>query len=609
MSLFTELKRRNVFRVGVLYLVSSWLLLQLTDVLSSLLTVPQWVGSVVILMLVLGFFPAMIFAWVYEMTPEGLKRESQIDRTQSITDGTGHKINTVIVVLLVLAIAGLIADRLVPETTGSVAVTAESSGAPVQVPELSIAVLPFADLSADQDQRYFTDGLSEELLNLLVRVDGLHVASRTSSFAFRNSSMGIPAISRELNVGHILEGSVRKDGARIRITAQLIEAGSDRHLWSENFDRDLVDIFAIQDEIANAIVQALTGEMGMDEAKRVSVEVATDNLDAYEMYLKAREFFVNRVKLGESAHLFRRAIELDPEFARAWEGLAATEIVSDDWIYDDGINHEPLAKEAALRALELNPDLSMARAVLGLHATDYDADYLGGLDYLEEAVEKDSKNTTAWLWKGLALKDLGFLDKAISDFERCLKIDPMYQNCRQHMAAAYLMKGDTDHAIELLELTLEYGFHSITENFVSYLVRNNRRYLAMLIADIKTDLDAAPVVEWIRAIENPDADNSAGLARLEDWASNSSTGRTLADIPDIYVSFRAYDELEQSGEKSTWILWHPDAAEFRGLPQFKRLVRANGMVNYWFERGFPPQCRPLDSNDFECDGNLRGKLD
>jgi tetratricopeptide (TPR) repeat protein len=398
---------------------------------------------------------------------------------------------------------------------------------------------------------------------------------------------------------------VRKDGARIRITAQLIEAGSDRHLWSENFDRELVDIFAIQDEIANAIVQALTGKMGVDYAKRVHVEVATDNLDAYEMYLQAREFFVNRIQLTESARLYRRAIELDPEFARAWEGLAATEIVSDDWIYDDGIHHEPLAKEAALRALELNPDLSMPRAVLGLHATESDANYLGGLDYLDAAVEKDSKNTTAWLWKGLTLKQLGFLDEAISDFERCLAIDPMYQNCRQHMATVYLMKGDTDRAVELLELTLEYNFHSITENFVSYLVRNNRRSLALLIADIKTDRDDAPVVEWIRAIENPDGDNSAGLARLEDWASKSATGRTLADIPDIYVSFRAYGELEQSDRRSSWILWHPDAAEFRATPQFNRLVRKMGILDYWLERGFPSHCRPLGDDDFECNQELQ----
>ncbi len=604
MSLFSELKRRNVFRVGILYVVSSWVLLQFTDVLSSLLPVPEWAGSLVILMLLLGFFPALIFAWVYEMTPEGLKRESQVDRSQSITDGTGHKINTVIVVLLVLAIVGLIADRLIPETAEPGKVAAESSAETETVPELSIAVLPFADLSEDQDQKYFTDGLSEELLNLLVSVDGLHVASRTSSFAFRDSSIGIPAISRELNVGHILEGSVRKDGPRIRITAQLIEAGSDRHLWSENFDRDLVDIFAIQDEIANAIVTALTGKMGVEEARRVNVEVATDNLDAYEMYLKAREFFIHRIQLGESARLLRRAIELDPNFARAWEGLAATEIVSDDWIFDDGIDHEPFAKEAALRALELNPELSIARAVLGLVA-GRGGDYLGALDYLEAAVEKDKKNTTAWLWKGLSNKQLGFIDAAISDLERCLALDPMYQNCRQHMADAYLIKGDNERAIKLFELTLEHNFHSLTESFVSYLVRNDRRYLAMLIADIKLDRDSAPVVDWIRAIENPDADNSVGLARLEDWASKSGTRKRLGDIPQLYVSFRAYDELEEVKKSARWVLWHPDAAEFRGTPQFKRVIRSLGIYDYWVKRGFPSQCRPLGDNDFECDQELQ----
>jgi TolB-like protein len=248
MSLFQELKRRNVIRVGLLYLVAAWLLLQLTDVLSSLLPVGESAGPLVILLLALGFFPVLIFAWVYEMTPDGLKRESSIDRSQSVTPDTGRKVNTLIIVLLALAIIGMIADRLIPESSPVTEVaTADPITAPLAIDAQSIAVLPFADLSRDQDQQYFTDGLSEELLNLLVRVDDLHVASRTSSFAYRGSTLSIPAISKELNVAHVLEGSVRKDGDRIRITAQLIEAGTDRHLWSENFDREFVDIFAIQD--------------------------------------------------------------------------------------------------------------------------------------------------------------------------------------------------------------------------------------------------------------------------------------------------------------------------------------------------------------------------
>ena len=398
MSLFQELKRRNVIRVAILYAVSSWVLLQLTDVLTSLLNVPDFAGSIVVMLLLLGFFPALIFAWVYEMTPEGLKRETDVDRSESQTPDTGKKINVVIVVLLVIAIGGLVADRLIPETTVEVDdVLVDVSDAPID--ERSIAVLPFADLSPDKDQQYFTDGLSEELLNLLVRVDDLHVASRTSSFAYRGSTLSVPEISQALKVGHILEGSVRKDGDRIRITAQLIEAETDRHLWSENFDRELVDIFAIQDEIANAIVRELTGKLGVGAERAISVDVATENLDAYEMYLKARELFINRTELAESTRLFRAALELDPSFVRAWEGLAAAEAVSTDWVRDD-IDHFALAREAAEMALSLDPDLSMPLAVLAMIAADKDRDMLSAIDYLDAAIEKDPKNTTAWLWLG-----------------------------------------------------------------------------------------------------------------------------------------------------------------------------------------------------------------
>jgi TolB-like protein len=518
MSLIQELKRRNVFRVAVLYLVAAWLLLQLTDVLSSLLPVPESAGSLVILLLVLGFFPVLIFAWVYEMTPEGLKREVDIDRSQSVTPETGKKINALIIILLVLAISGLVADRLIPKSSVDTDVAAdELVEAPLPADDRSIAVLPFSDLSQDQDQQYFTDGLSEELLNLLVRVNNLRVASRTSSFAYRGSTLGIPEISQALNVGHILEGSVRKDGERIRITAQLIEAETDTHLWSENFDRELTDIFAIQDEIANAIVNALTGELGISGEKAITVEAATENLDAYEMYLTARELFIKRDQLPESIRLFRKAIELDPNFARAWAGLGAVEAVANEWIFGDGIDHAPLAKAAAKKALSLNPDLSMPLAVLGLMVTDTDNDLTGGLEYYAAAIEKDPKNTSAWLWQGLGQMEAGFIDEAMASLQQCLAIDSGYQNCRQHLARAYLFKGDVETALELCNETLEHMLHSNSDALVSSYVRNGQRYLALFIADARLGSAGAPVIEWIRAIENPDADNSSGLARLKDW--------------------------------------------------------------------------------------------
>ncbi len=601
MTIIQELKRRNVIRVGILYLVSSWILLQFTDVLSSLLPVPEWAGSLVVLLLSLGFFPVLIFAWVYEMTPEGIKREADIDRTQSVTPNTGRKINTMIVILLVIAIGGLVIDRLIPEANNDSGV-AETDTAMSSSPDndRSIAVLPFADLSAGQDQQYFTDGLSEELLNLLVRVDGLRVASRTSSFAFRGSTMGIPAISRELNVGHILEGSVRKDGSRIRITAQLIESSSDTHLWSQNFDRELTDIFAIQDEIANAIVVALAGEMGMTDERAVKVEAVTENLDAYEMYLTARELFILRDKLPESIRLYRKAIELDPGFARAWEGLAAVEVVSGDWLAGDGIDHNTLAKDAANQALELDPDLSMPLAVLGLLASRIEGNMLKAMDYVSAALEKDPMNTTAWLWQGLRQKQSGFIEESIVSMERCLEIDPGYLNCRQHMADAYLIKSMNKKALAINDQVLESNFHSKSEAFVQIYVQTGHRNLALLIAEKKFGSDNAPVIEWIRAIENPDGDNSAGYARMKDWERRTTTGLKLTNIPNLPLSFKAYDDLAAASLDSMWILWYPEADEFRKTPQFKKVIRDNGILAFWLERGFPPQCRPIGDDDFEC---------
>ena len=609
MSLFEELKRRNVIRVGVLYLVAAWLLLQLTDVLSSLLPVPESTGSLVFLLLVLGFFPVVIFAWVYEMTPEGLRREVDIDRSQSITPDTGKKINTVIVVLLVLAIGGMIADRLIPETS----VDSETADlAVVEAPEVSppadalpadrsIAVLPFADLSQDQDQQYFTDGLSEELLNLLVRVDDLRVASRTSSFSYRDSTLDIPEISKALNVGHILEGSVRKDGDRIRITAQLIEAGTDTHLWSENFDRELTDIFAIQDEIANSIVNALKGELDMGGEKVVTVEVATENLDAYELYLTARELFIKREQLPESIRLFRKAVELDPNFARAWAGLAAVEAVIYDYVLDDDIDHFPLAKEAADIAISLNPDMSLALAVLGSLASDWEYDLVGAAEYFDAAIEKDPNIASTWLWRGMDLATVGYLDEAKASFQKCIEIDPGYQNCRQHLARMHLYQGDLATAHELHDETLEHLFYANSMMFVSTYVRSGHRNLALLIADINMGSAGAPVIEWIRAIENPGGDNSAGFARLKDWESRTDTGITTASEPFLLFAFRAYDEFVKKPVLARTTLWHPDGEEFRTTPQFKAIVRKVGIYEYWQVNGFPPHCNPVGDDDFECD--------
>ena len=599
MSFLGELKRRNVIRVAILYFVSSWVLLQLTDVLSSLLPVPEWTGSFVFMMLLICLAPALIFSWVYEMTSDGLKREKDIDRTTSITPDTGKKINSVIVILLVVAIAGMIADRLVPEAERVVA-TEEIPTALEQIARNTIAVLPFADLSAEGNQQFFTDGLSEELLNLLVRVDGLKVASRTTAFGYRGTTLSIPEISEALGVAHILEGSVRKSGDRIRITAQLIDAETDTHLWSENFDRDMVDIFAIQDEIGSAIVTALKNELGIS-VQTVNVKATTENVDAYALYLQARELFIKRESLLESKGLYEQAIKLDPQFARAWEGLAATEAVLNDWVHDDGVNHLPHSQAAAEQALILDPTLSMPSAVLGSYVLMSGSNISLGESYYLEAIEKDPKNTTALLWYGMLLKDAGKFQDAANSLLGCLDIDPGYQNCKQHLAHVYLLQGRVAESLILFEETLEWNFHSQTEAFISHYVRNGQRSLALTLADIKFGLQSAPVIEWIRAIENPDTDNSRGYERLKDWEQNKSTGLVLADYGVVPLAFGMYDEILSRQASALMVMWNPDAEGFRKSPQFEQLVRDSGTLLYWQETGFPEFCRALGDDDFECD--------
>jgi TolB-like protein/Tfp pilus assembly protein PilF len=604
MSFIGELKRRNVIRVALLYFVAAWLLLQLTDVLSSLLPVPEWTGSLVFLLLLIGLPPALIFAWVYEMTPEGIKREKDIDRDTSITPQTGKKINFVIVALLVLAIGGMVVDRLLPEKPAlpvaadeTVSEVGETDGG---TPRNSIAVLPFADLSEDGDQQFFTDGLSEELLNLLVRVDGLRVASRTSAFAFRDSSLGVPQIAQTLGVAHVLEGSVRKSGDRIRVTAQLIEAETDHHLWSDNYDRNLEDIFAIQDEIGKAIVDALKDELGLRETS-IEVSAVTNNMDAYALYLEAREKFLRRADLLESIELFTKAVELDPDFARAWEGLAAVEMVTDDWVFDDGVEHAPRAVAAAERALSIDPSLSMPYAVLGLHSHDYSKDSVKSEELYRKAIELDPKNTTAWLWFGIFMNENGFFKRGEEFLRNCIDIDPGYLNCQHHLTMSLLSQNRVEEALAIFEPTIASNFHSVSEVYVSHYVASGQPLVALLLAHAEIGDSSVPVLEWIKALENPNANHEIGYALLKDWERNKSSGWRLNDTGIILLPFGKFEEFADNPLANKLYIWLPEAAEFRKSRFFKEMVKKSRILEYWQERGFPNHCRALGDNDFECD--------
>jgi TolB-like protein/Tfp pilus assembly protein PilF len=616
MRLFSELKRRNVFRVSIAYLIVAWLLMQVADVMIENIGAPDWVFKTLLLALAIGFVVVVIFSWVFELTPEGIKRDSEVDRSQSITQQTGRKLDRAIIIVLVLAVAYFIwesryADHdhdRTSEEMGSEPFSQEAAGQTASAgnekraltpeeSEPSIAVLPFTDMSPEGDQAYFSDGISEELLNLLVRVKGLAVASRTSSFAFKGTQLGLEEIAEELGVDHVLEGSVRKAGDQVRITAQLIDARTDRHLWSDTFDRKLDDIFAIQDEIANAIVQALQNELGLlQDAGEITVEADTGNLDAYELYLQGRQLFIARDQLPRSMELLEQAVGLDPAFARAWETLAAVYSVAPSWNIQDR-EYVRLSNEAAERALALNDRLSMAWAVLGSNAANEAQDFINGIDYLDKSLVNDPRNTTALLWRSIFYSTLGFLDQAIADGRACLELDPQYQNCRRHLAIHHLARGDKDIAMNLYLQGVRAGFKGSSANFTYQLARDgNDMAAALALWDMREDI-TYPAELILDAMAEPGADQRDRRERFLRWAQTKD--RPLRSWTNELLVVQGFDLLEPFDFGNHWI-WLPQSAKFRTTPYFKDMLREHGWLDYWRQKSFPPQCQPVGEDDFEC---------
>jgi len=591
-NFFQELKRRNVVRVAIAYVVVAWVILQFVDIILEIVTFPDWFPQMVLVLLIIGLPISLLLSWAYEVTSEGVKKTEEVDKSKSITHGTGRKINKLIGGALVLAVGFIVYDKMIA-TDGPVVGEAAAGQA-------SIAVLPFVNISADPDQDYFSDGISEEILNVLVRVDGLAVASRTSAFAYRGQNLNLSEIADELNVDHILEGSVRKQGNRVRITAQLIDAKTDRHLWSETYDRELTDIFEIQDEISNAIVTALKDTLGIETLEAVSVQPLTENMSAYEMYLKGRELFIARDDLLESIRHLETAVEVDPKFAQAWETLGAVYAVIPFWGFESG-NYFELSNQAALKALELDDSLSMAYAVLGSNKTLFPKgkkSWKQGLAELDRAIELDSKNTTAYLWRGIVYRTLGFFDRAIAEINKCVEIDPAYENCTRHMAVAYILQENYETAVDLYNKGLETNFVNLEDAFVYSMLKTENRAAALLLADRATGGVGAPIGAWIRALENPDKISPKDLDAYKKWFVNHQLSENSPF--SFLIAFKDYDKLPIAIGDVDYH-WDPLLKEWRQTDGFKRFVEELGILAYWQEAGFPPQCHPVGEDDFECD--------
>ena len=562
MNLFGELKRRNVFRVGIAYLLAAWVLLQVIDFVLDAISAPNWILQVFLLTAAVGFIAVLVFSWVFEMTPEGIKRESQIDRSQSITPQTGRKLDRVIIGFLALAVVVLLTDRFWDRPDSPTEpVGGRSAADPGHRPQFntdssarSVAVLPFVNMSDDAGNEYFSDGISEELLNVLVRVEGLRVPSRTSSFSFKGSDKKIDEIGKELQVDHVLEGSVRKAGNRIRVTAQLIDVNTDTHLWSETYTREVDDIFAVQDEIAQAIVDAL--KLTLSGTERGSLaQHSTDNVEAYNKYLLGRHLWNQRSteSLIAAVEPLMAAVAIDPQFDQAWAALADAYVLIPEYRGGSIAEFVPKAKDAAGRALEINPDSARALTTRGYIRAMYDYDFSGANADFARAIELEPGYATGHQWYAEILAAQGLIDEALEQADLAIQADPR-SAIVAHVKGWILMYTDRqDEAIAQFQTarTIDPQLFAAVANLETlHLMRGEFAEARLLSIELgglgAAGFDAEADLAMIDGMENPTLKPTAAELLLKSPLLFDGTAERALSLALLGESDLALDNLEKA---------------------------------------------------------------
>src|SRR5437870_602199 len=580
-NFFSELKRRNVYKVAVAYAVVAWLTIQAASIFLPAFNAPQWAMQIVILILVVGFPIALVFSWAFEITPEGIKRESEVQADESITHHTGRKIVALTIVLAVIA-AGLFVFQLIrARSTSSLSTNAAS------ITNKSIAVLPFDNLSGDPQNAYFSEGVQDEILTRLAKIAELKVISRTSTQRFKSAPNDLRQIAQQLGVANILEGSVQKANDQVRVNVQLINALTDAHLWADTYDRKLTDIFAVETEIAKTVADVLQAKLTGSEQHVIAAR-PTANTEAHQLYLKGRFFWNKRTgsDLKKSIDYFEQAIAADPNYALAYAGVADGYV----WLpgYTAGTPRDcyPKATAAAKKALELDDNLAEAHTTLAIAIWLYDFDFAQANREFQRAIELNPNYAIGRQQYGnITLSALGRFDDAIAEGKRAVELDPLSLVINSDLAVGYHYARRYDEAIAQFRKTLEMdpGYYFAYVNLGQALEMKGARDSAIAeyqkARALNDDPSVLGLLARIYAASGNKTESLKILEQLKDlskqrYVAAYSFGLVYLGLGENEEALRWFEQRYQqlSGSKVGWIRVDPLLDPLRSDPRFEALA-------------------------------------
>jgi len=585
MNFIAELKRRNVIRMAGLYLVGAWLITQVSSTVLPMFDAPAWLPRSIVILLAIGFVPALVFAWIFELTPQGLKRDAEVKPEESIAPQTGRRMDRMIIAVLICALVYFAFDKFVlapRREVADVAVASAAASAAASATKKSIAVLPFVNMSGDARNDYFSDGITEEILNALAQIPDLKVAARTSAFAFKGKDQDLRKVGEILDVASVLEGSVQRAGDDVRITAQLIDTHTGFHLWSEKYDRKLANIFAVEDEISKSIADKLQLQLG---GAHTGVGGNTSNPQAHELYLRGLSLLAARgTGLRDAAAAFGKAVELDPDYAQAWGALAETEQLLPAYTGEDIEPARARAEVAAQRALGIDPDTASALvAMANVHVLR--SEWAQAEKAFRRALSLAPGDAEAVNQYAQFLNNIGQLEPALQQIDRARQLDPLSTIIGVVRTTILMgLRRDAQAAVQI-ETSLAgnpefYPGCMVAAMLYVGLQRNVEAEAQLRAVARHLDVDPEAKVVLVRGIADP-ASRGAALNSLDRAPANADIrGDQL-----IYSAFlamlgerkRAIDELESySARRSAaagGMLWTRPFDPLRSDPRFQAVMK------------------------------------